>query len=86
MLNAVIGQPNGAPATGVVSFFNGTSLLGSAPVLNGAASFSTKELPVAINHLSAVYSGDAGYASSVSAVVDDTMTTAHADVSFSMFY
>ncbi len=40
---------------GSVNFFNGTTLLGTAPIVNGAASFITAALSVGTNNLSAVF-------------------------------
>ncbi|SFH03275.1 YD repeat-containing protein, partial [Duganella sp. CF458] len=75
-LAAQLGTVDGVPATGTVTFFNGTELLGSVTLLDGVARFKTNALPVATNKLTAVYSGDANYAQSVSNLVTQTTVAA----------
>ncbi|SFH03369.1 YD repeat-containing protein, partial [Duganella sp. CF458] len=75
-LVAQLGAVGGVPATGTVTFFNGTELLGSVTLVNGVARFKTNALPVATNKLSAVYSGDANYAQSVSNPVSQATVVA----------
>jgi streptogramin lyase len=61
--------PTGSPA-GTVSFYNGETLLGSGPVnSSGIATFITSSLPTGVLSLTAVYSGNTGFAASTSAVV-----------------
>jgi hypothetical protein len=62
-----------ASAAGVVQFFNGGTLLGSAVVNSGQAQFSLTGLPVGSNSLTAVYSGDASYVGSTSTAVTQTV-------------
>lgn len=57
-----------ATATGTVSFMDGTTLLGSAPLLNGVASFSTSALSVGSHPITAMYSGDSNVKGSTSGV------------------
>ena len=52
--------------TGSVSFFDGTTLLGTPPLVDGAASFVTSSLTAAAHTITAVYSGDAVFATSTS--------------------
>ncbi|WP_445286901.1 Ig-like domain repeat protein [Variovorax atrisoli] len=59
----------GANPGGMVTFFNGEAIIGSAPVVNGVATLATTELPVGINNIRAAYSGDQLRPSSVSGVV-----------------
>ena len=61
-------------ATGTVSFFDGTNLLGSAAVSNGAASLTTSSLPVGTGTLTATYSGDSTYPAATSAAVSVDVT------------
>lgn len=65
-------------ATGTVSFFDGTTLLGSAVLKKGTASLTTSSLAIGTRTLTATYAGDANYAASTSAAisVDVTLTTA----------
>ena len=44
--------------TGTVSFFDGTTLLGSAALSSGTASYTTASLAAATHSITAVYSGD----------------------------
>ena len=58
--------PTGTPA-GTVSFFSGSTLLGTANVnSSGVATFTTSSLPAGTNSITAVYSGNAGFATSTS--------------------
>jgi trimeric autotransporter adhesin len=72
-----VGTLTGAP-TGTVEFFNGTTLLGSetlAPGTNSStASFTTSNLPVAANSITAQYSGDTNFTSSTSSPVTVTVS------------
>jgi hypothetical protein len=45
-------------ATGTVTFLNGTSAVGSAPLIGGNAALTLSTLPAGLNALSALYSGD----------------------------
>jgi len=66
--------PTGSPA-GTVSFYDGSTLLGNGTVnSSGVATFSTTSLPVGANNLTAVYSGNAGFAASTSSVFAFTVT------------
>ena len=64
---------SGSP-TGTVSFMDGKSLLGTAPVgAGGAASFTTTGLSVGGHTITAVYGGDANFAASTSAPLAQTV-------------
>jgi len=67
---------NGA-ATGTVSFFDGSKLLGSAAVTNGTAAITTSSLPIGARSITATYSGDSKYpaAASSALAVDVTFTS-----------
>lgn len=58
-----------AEATGTVTFFDGTSLVGSASVTGGTASFVDPLIAAGSHSLTAVYSGDTAYASNTSSPV-----------------
>ncbi len=65
--------PTGS-SLGTVSFYNGETLLGSGNVnSSGAATFSTSSLPAGADSLTAVYSGNAGFAASTSSAVTETI-------------
>ncbi|MBB5059132.1 hypothetical protein HDF16_003855 [Granulicella aggregans] len=58
----VVASMSGRPAlTGTVSFYDGTTLLGTASVSGGSASFSTASLALGTHSVSAVYSGDSNF-------------------------
>jgi fibronectin-binding autotransporter adhesin len=60
---------SGAP-TGTVTFMNGSSMLGMGTLSGGVATFSTSTLSMGIHSITAVYSGDANFTASTSAVLD----------------
>lgn len=73
-LAPVAGEPN---ATGTVSFFDGSRLLGTAALLsNDTASFSTSGLSAGLHTITASYNGDAVYAGSTSAPLTQEVTAA----------
>jgi hypothetical protein len=61
-------------ATGTVQFFDGSSLLGSAPLNSGQASFTTSSLSAAKHSITAVYGGNGGFNGSSSAVLTQNVT------------
>jgi hypothetical protein len=68
-----------AAATGKVTYYNGTVVLGTSPVVSGQAAFTTALLPADVQSLTAYYSGNSTYASSTSAVFKQTVTPAAAN-------
>lgn len=56
----------GSAPTGDVELFSGADLLGTEPLTNGAAQFTTSALSVGNHQITAVYSGDANNAGSSS--------------------
>ncbi len=62
---------------GIVTFYSGSSNFGTAPVgAGGVAVFSTSALPSGANAMTAHYSGDSTYASSVSTVLTQNVSGA----------
>ena len=62
-------------ATGKITFFDGTTILGEASILNGTASFTTELLSSGTRSLRALYSGNSTYGPASSALtqtVNDT--------------
>lgn len=49
---------NGSSPTGIVSFLDGTTILGSSVMTNGVATLGTSNLPVGIHSITASYPGD----------------------------
>jgi predicted outer membrane repeat protein len=60
-------------ATGSVSFYDGATPLGSAPLSGTTATFTTSALGVGGHSITAVYGGDANYATSASAPITQTV-------------
>ncbi len=67
---------NAGPLTGTVTFYDGTTSLGSAAVGNGQATLSTTTLLMGANAITASYSGNTDYKPSTSAVLTETVNTA----------
>jgi len=61
-------------ATGTVSFYDGTNLLGTTAMAGGIAAFSTPTLTAGNHSLTATYSGDSNNATSTSAAVVESVT------------
>lgn len=69
--------PTGSPL-GTVSFYDGETLLGSENVnSSGVAVFLTPSLMGGANVLTAVYSGNSGFAASTSSPITETVVTAY---------
>jgi len=65
----------GRPApTGLMAFYDGTTLLGSAAVSGSAATFSASSLAVGSHSITAVYSGDSNFNPNSSAVASIAVT------------
>lgn len=75
-------SPTGSPS-GTVNFYNGTTLLAAVSMNgSGVSTFSTSTLPAGTNNITAVYSGNAGFATSTSTkVVVTVVSTASFTVS-----
>jgi hypothetical protein len=63
-------------ATGTVTFLDGTTTLGTAPVVNGNAGLTTSSLSVGLHTITVVYSGDANHTGSTSAAITQTVNSA----------
>lgn len=64
----------GGPATGLVTFKDGTTVLGTAALSGGVATFATTQLAVANHSITATYGGDPNFATSVSAATAHGVT------------
>ena len=60
-------------ATGLMTFFDGTTQLGTGAVSVGAATFSTGSLGIGSHSLTAVYAGDVNFGSSTSSALAQTV-------------
>jgi hypothetical protein len=67
---------SGTGATGTVTFKDGETLLGTSTLSNGVATYDTSDLSVGTHSITAVYSGDANFASSTSSAITLTVTKA----------
>ncbi len=79
VLTATVTSSTGGSVSGTVAFDEGTTVLGFAPVgPGGRATLALTSLPVGSNAIAAVYSGDAGHATSVSNAVTQDVTPSSA--------
>jgi len=75
MTASITPVPAGAPPLGTVSFYNGSTVVGTAAVnASGVATFATSSLPSGPNLVKATYSGNMEFAASVSPVSTQTVT------------
>ncbi len=65
-------------ATGLVTFMDGTTLLGSGTISSGVATFTTSSLSGGVHDLTAIYLGDQNHADSTSVVLVQTINQATA--------
>jgi hypothetical protein len=79
--HAVLGQAvtltatiSPATATGKVTFYEDTAVLGTVPLTNGQANFVTSMLPSTTNSLRAIYMGDSSNSSSISSLLPMTVS------------
>ncbi len=64
---ATVRSTAGTPPNGeIVTFYNASAVLGTAPLSGGIASLTTSSLPAGIYTITATYSGDANFAASTS--------------------
>ncbi|MGC1580133.1 MAG: Ig-like domain-containing protein, partial [Candidatus Acidiferrales bacterium] len=71
-IRATVKKTTGTPATtakGLVTFYDGTTLLGTESASGGTASYTTSALPVGTDALTAVYGGGGGYKGSTASVL-----------------
>ncbi len=60
---------NGSPASGSVTFLDGTATLGTGTLINGVASFTTSSLAAGTHSITAVYAGDTNFTGQTSPAV-----------------
>jgi hypothetical protein len=72
--------PGGGPATGTVTFKDGTKVLGTATVTNGVAVFKTSSLSLGNHSITAVYGGSSNFVGSTSTTVTETVIKAASHV------
>jgi Bacterial Ig-like domain (group 3)/Galactose oxidase, central domain len=76
-LVATVESAAGGSPTGPVNFLDGAVLLGSSPLTNNKAKFTTSTLSVGAHSLTAVYTGDRQFPRSASAVITQTVNAAN---------
>jgi hypothetical protein len=64
-------------ATGTMTFYDSSTVIGTSSVTGGQATFSTSALSVGNHSINAVYSGDANYGGSTSNVLTQTVNSAN---------
>ncbi len=62
----ITGNPAVPAPTGSLTFLDGSTVLGSAPILNGVASLTTNALSAGVHSLTVSYAGNIDYSSTVS--------------------
>lgn len=67
-----LGRSNDSP-TGTVTFMEGSTTLGTAPLVAGSANLPISTLSVGTHPLTAIYSGDVNYAGSTSNTLNQTI-------------
>jgi hypothetical protein len=72
-LTVTISSGGTTPPTGTVSFYDGTTLLGTAPVTAGVATYTTSTLASGTQSITAVYSGDSNYMGTASPPITETI-------------
>ena len=74
-LTETLSSANSVTPTGTVTFYNGTTSLGTGPVnASGIATLTTTTLPVGTDSVTASYGGDTTYSNSTSNAVLETVT------------
>jgi hypothetical protein len=73
-LTATVSSTLAAP-TGSVTFFDGTTMLGTGTIASGVAAYVTSSLPAGANSITAVYSGDTNFATVTSSALTETVET-----------
>jgi hypothetical protein len=66
-------SPGSGKPTGSVSFYDGTTFLGTAPLSSGVASLKTTALAVGGNSITVVYGGDGNFLGTTSAALSLTV-------------
>jgi hypothetical protein len=64
---------NGVTPTGTITFYNGSTVIGSGILASGTATLSTTTLPSGANNLTAVYGGDSNYTAGTSTPISVTV-------------
>ena len=90
--NVTATSPAAGIPTGTVQFLDGTTVLNTAPVIIGSATFNSTALSIGTHPITAVFSGDANFVTSTSSLVNQvvnagtTSTTVTSDRTPSSIY
>ena len=68
--------PGSGTPTGTVTFYDGTTVLGTASMRRGIATFTISSMSVGTHSITAVYSGDTNFQTSTSAVLNQVVDAA----------
>ena len=68
--------PGSGTPTGKVTFYDGSTSLGTASLSSGSASFTAKGLPTGLDAITAVYIGDSHFTTSTSAALSQSVNQA----------
>jgi sugar lactone lactonase YvrE len=74
-------NPGGLPPMGTVSFYDGTSLLGTETLASGVGTYSTSVLSVGSHNITAVYASTTNFNPSTSTVLDEVINSATFSIS-----
>jgi hypothetical protein len=74
VLTATVTSGCGTPI-GTVTFAEGAITLGTAPLFNGVATFSSNTLAAGVHSITAAYNGNNSFNASTSAAVTQTVTS-----------
>lgn len=80
--NATVTSAAGTPS-GTVTFFDGAAAIGTGALVNGQVTFTTPDLTAVVHSITATYSGNATFAASTSASVNQTVNTANTSTALS---
>lgn len=69
ILTSTVGTPSGS-----ISFMNGATVLGTVPLTGLTATYATTNLPLGVNSITAVYSGDTNFTSLTSNALTETVS------------
>ena len=81
---ATVASTTSGTPTGTVNFFDNGTPLGTVPISNGVATFSSAALPVGANVITAIYSGDVNFLTSTANGTSGSTTVMITPLDFSI--
>ena len=76
---AAVAPSSATPTNGTVTFMDGTTALGTAPLSAGVAAFTTSALTFGQDSITAMYGGDAEFSGSVSPAINQVVDQSNTD-------